>query len=288
MRFRRTFLALCGALAFTGAFTACATDGGETEEDGNTTSGKRVALSTVVAPGPLTFVNDEGWSVTVTKAVLSIGPLYYFDGEPIEGATEARLAPPVRRAPGLFEVFGELIVGTAHAHPGHYLEGEARGEVLESTSVDLAVGSTPIADGKGVSGLVRSARFSWATSPTGPLAGELTAGGRSLVAIVVVRAEKDGETRHARFEGTPDDVLDADGLPQVDGCVFDEVDLQGDGAVTVTVNPEVWLAGSDFTELTEGAADAPVLVPVGTQPANAFSRGLKKGGAYRFSFAAGG
>jgi hypothetical protein len=151
---RRTLLSTMGRGAAALAIGGCAVDGAD--GDGETTAGKRVTLATRVTPGALSFTNDEAWSVTVTRAVVSLGPLYYFDGEPIEGAIEARRSPPRRR---WFDEVGALFVGVAHAHPGHYAEGNARGEVLTSTSLDLVAGGQAVGPGEGVSGVVRSAQF---------------------------------------------------------------------------------------------------------------------------------
>jgi hypothetical protein len=82
----------------------------------------------------------------------------------------------------------------------------------------------------------------------------------------------------------------ADQLPgedvTVDGCIFEGADVEGDGTVTLTVDPAVWLAGADFTDALPGAEGAPVPVPEGIQPSFAFLRGLARGGAYRFAYVA--
>ena len=274
-----TGLALLTALAAGSMVGACAGDGGGEDDDGTTTTGRRVTLATRVAPSALTFTNDEGWSIEVRRAALSIGALHYFSGEPIEGAEEAHLAP--RRAPHR-SVLGQLARGLAvreaHAHPGHYAEGDARGEMLAPTSLDLAAGPVAIGAGEGITGLVRSARFTWGASPVGPLAADL---GGSVV-LVEGRAEREGESRAFRLRASAADLPDGD--VTVDGCVFERAEVDGDGAVTLTVDPAVWLAGADFADAPEGTDDAPADVPVGTQPANAFLRGLAKGGAFHFRF----
>jgi hypothetical protein len=265
------------------AIGACASDGGGEGggDDGETTTGKRVTFDTVVQrKGELTFTNDEGWSVTLTRALVSVGPVYYFEGEPIESATDALLAPPAHR--GIWERASDLIIGTAHAHPGHYVQGEARGEMLTASSVDLVGGPTTLAAGQGVTGLVRSARFSWTSPAEGPFAADLG----SFVVVLEGHATKEAEERWFRLEAGRDAVVDSSGEPRVDGCVFDAIEVEGNGTVTITLDPSVWIAGSDFAEAPEGAEGAPEVVPVGTQPFNAFDRGLKKGGGYRFTFTA--
>ena len=274
-----TGLALLTSLGAASALGACAGDGGGEDDDGTSTTGRRVVLTTTVAPAALTFVNEEGWSIEVRRAAVSVGALHYFSGEPIEGAEEARLAP--RPAPArsmLGQLARGLAIGEAHAHPGHYAEGDARGEMLAPTSVDLAAGPVAIGAGEGITGLVRSARFTWGASPTGPLAADL---GGSVV-LVEGRAAREGEARSFRLRAGASDLPDGD--VTVDGCVFERAEIEGDGAVTLTIDPAVWLAGADFEEAPEGTEEEPADVPAGTQPANAFLRGLAKGGAFHVRF----
>lgn len=270
-----TAVALFAAASLAGGaiLGACAGDGGDGEGGGVGTTGQRVTLATAIAPAPLAFTNDEGWSVEVRRAIVSIGALHYFSGEPLESAEEARAPTPV-----LERLVRGLAVRDAHAHPGHYVEGDARGEMLSPTTVDLAAGPVTLAAGDGITGLVRSARFTWGAAPEGPLAAEL--GG--AVVLVEGRATRQGETRFFRLRATAAELPDGDAT--VDGCVFERVEVEGDGAVTVTVDPSVWLGGADFADAPEGADGAPADVPAGMQPANAFLRGLAKGGAFRFRF----
>lgn len=290
---RRAALALTGTVAASLTLAACASDGGGTGgggDDGETTTGKRVELEVVVQrTGQLDFTNEEGWEIRLSRALVSVGPLYFFEGEPIESATDALLVPPSRALPrdlarprDLWDRAGELLLGTAHAHPGHYVEGEARGEMLTPTSVDLAAQPLSIGLGQGITGLVRSARFGWTSPAQGPFASDLGA----LVVVLEGRAKKGDEERWFRLEATRDEALDAAGELRVDGCVFDAFEVTGNGYVTLGIDPSVWLAGSDFTDAPAGAAGTNELVPVGTQPFNAFERGLKKGGAYHFFFTA--
>ncbi len=88
------------------------------------------------------FDNEHGWSVTLTKATVDAGPLYFYEGAP------------------LFTRVLELFVSTAYAHPGHYVEGDALGDFLERATVDL-LASEPVLLGKGngVTGSYNSARF---------------------------------------------------------------------------------------------------------------------------------
>ena len=153
-------LPLAGAL-----ITACS--------DGSTT-GKRVKLATKVAliDGGASFTSGLGWEVTLTQALLATGPFYYYRGEAVVSA--------------LLSVFA---LRSAHAHPGHYDSGDALGQMLEAYSIDLLAGESTFPEGSGVTGLYRSAEFSFAAPATGPLAEELGDG----VALVAGSASKAGQ-----------------------------------------------------------------------------------------------
>lgn len=258
-----------GALAVaTGASSFLAACVG-TDEDGDSTTGKRVTLATraELRSGP-SFTNALGWSFTLTKVQISSGALYYFDGEPLEPVARAPARPPV----------GSLLLGVAHAHPGHYKEGNAKGEMLEAASYDLVAGAATLGTGEGVSGLFRSARFTYQSPAAGALASEMGA----AVVIVEGSATKDGVTRAFRLVGLADDVLDAEGEPVLDGCVFEEIDVEDDGTVTVGIDPSVWLDQADLSGLPEGSV--PVEVAREDVVHLAFARGLKKSTACHFSF----
>lgn len=244
------------------------------------TAGRRVVLATRATAGSdvrTPFTNALGWSVRVTRAFVSVGPLRYFDGAPVL----ARTAPPpsplwttaTRRA------WDFVSIREARAHPGHYAPGEAKGAMTGSLAIDLVAPVSELPEGEGVTGPFRSATFGFASPPAGPLAAEL--GG--AVARVEGEAQKDGETRAFRFVATADDVRGADGEPTVEGCPFEEVVVEADGVVTVHVRLAVWLDQVDFAELPAGGA-TPAEAARGTKPHEAFARGLKKGAAYVFSF----
>ncbi|AUX45636.1 hypothetical protein SOCE26_071310 [Sorangium cellulosum] len=248
------------------------------------TGGRRLTLATQIAPDAASvapFTNALGWTVTLSKAYLSVGPLYYFEGAPFT----ARRGDPGRGvAPALLERLARWALPEAHAHPGHYQAGEARGQMTEPTSVDLLRGTTALADADAVSGVVRSARFTFGAPPVGPLAGALD--GR--VVVVEGRAEKGDLTRAFRARAAIEDVLNASGEPAVEGCVFEEVVVDEPGVVTLVVKPAVWLDQVDFegaTDGEDGEDGAPVDLPPGSQALRGFTRGLKKGTAYTFAFA---
>jgi hypothetical protein len=244
-------------------------------DSSDSTGGRRVVLHTRVeaAEDASEFVTAAGWSVKLDRALLSTGALYYFDG-----------APPL--AFRKKESTGELAqrwlgLGVAHAHPGHYQAGNALGQMLESSSVDLLDGPVSLADGDGVTGTYRSARFSFVAPPTGPHADALD----GHAALVEGVAEKDGEEPRV-FRAIADlaDIEQSAAEGHVDGCVLDEVTVEGDGTVTVVVTPRVWFNLVDFSVLEPGSTDVPTEFPAGSQPKVAFSQGLAQLSAYHFSY----
>jgi hypothetical protein len=239
------------------------------------TSGKRVLLHTRVAVDQVAtaeFTSAVGWNVTLTQAFVSAGPFYYFDG-----------APPLvlRQARKTWEYASRLLgLGVAHAHPGHYQAGNAMGQMIEPVNIDLLGGSVDLPDGDGVTGSYRSARFTFA-EPAG-------AGSKALdghAALALGKAEKAGEIPRF-FQAFADlsAIEKSASLGHIEGCEFSEADVEGDGTVTVTVNPKIWFDLVDFTDADAGSADAPADLPADSQPQIAFVLGVTQLSAYKFSY----
>lgn len=242
------------------------------------TSGRRVALTTGVeldSSGSAGFQTAAGWTVTLSKALLSTGPFYYFDGAP----------PLVRRERERTRQFAlrALGLGVAHAHPGHYEPGNALGQMLEPWSLDLLSGAVELPAGEGVTGVYRSARFSFTPAAAGPVAEQLA----GHVALVEGRAEKAGEAVRV-FRALADlaDIERSAARGEVEGCEFSELEVEGDGRITVLVNPRSWFELVDFSELEPGTQEAPAEFAPDSQPRIAFGQGLAQLSAYRFSYAA--
>ena len=125
-RSRAGTVVLVGLLA-----TACSSSDG-----GSGTTGRIISLKTVVnIQGDLTQpkLNGLGWTVAFSQAYLSVGPLYYFAGDPVLSQRQ-----PVRRFhQSALAWLGDLLVRPAHAHPGHYIEGAAMGQTLGATTINL-------------------------------------------------------------------------------------------------------------------------------------------------------
>jgi hypothetical protein len=243
--------------------------------DSESTSGKRVTLHTRVEVNDVVnapFTSAVGWNVTVTKAAVSAGPFYYFDG-----------APPLvlRERHDSWQYAARVLgLGTAHAHPGHYQAGNAMGQMLESSSLDLLDGVAEFPDGDGVSGVYRSARFTFSAA-SGPAKKELD----GHVAVAEGMAEKDGEPpRYFRAFADLATIENSAADGHIEGCEFVEADVEGDGTVTINVNPKIWFDLVDFSEAEEASADAPAYFPDGSQPQIAFVLGVTQLSAYKFSF----
>lgn len=256
-------------LALGAGIQACSSDSKDA------TSGKRVVLHTRVAVDDVAtakFASAVGWNITLTKALVSAGPFYYFDG-----------APPLvlREEHKGWQYAARLLgLGLAHAHPGHYQAGNAMGQMLESASIDLLDGAFDLPNGEGVTGTYRSARFTFA-APAGSGSGSLD----GHVALTEGKAEKDGEPpRFFRAFADLDAIEKSASQAHIEGCEFTEVDVEDDGTVTATVNPKIWFDLVDFAGADEGSADAPAEFPDDSQPQIAFVLGVTQLSAYKFRY----
>lgn len=222
--------------------------------DSGETSGARFQLALRMDIEARTASTRSGWNVELEKAQIAVGALHFFTGEPL-GAWNRGVTPPTRALASLWRraeaTFG---LGLAHAHPGHYVEGDALGEMLTPITVDLLAGSTPLGNADATSGLYRSARFTFATPPVGSLAAEM--GDASLVLEGIAR--KDTEIRHFRYRLGGSGLFNAAQEPELDGCRFEQAQIDATGTVLVTARPSIWFSAADFTELAPSAEGRPV------------------------------
>jgi hypothetical protein len=239
----------------------------------DSTGGMRIALATRVEPNAQIaeeFTTGTKWSVKLTSARLAIGGLYYFDGKPAFAMNERRT--PLQRLQSFF-------IGTAHAHPQHYVAGNALGEMVEPTSVDLFRGAE-LADGSGVTGTFRSGRIVLPEEVVGPAAKDLA--GHLATASGV--ATKDGQTVYFNVSTDLSDIQQSSPKAEIDGCVFDEVDVTTDGTVTLTVTPSVWFNLVNFAAVESGSEDAPTEIVSGDVAHKAFALGVAQLTAYHFAY----
>jgi hypothetical protein len=262
---RRLLLCLAAVLC-----VACS--GGESE----TTRGKRIQLHTVVqgnegvAQG---FTTGTNWNVTLTGAAISIGGLYYFDGTP----AFVKLEPPRRP---LFERIQSLFVGVAYAHPQHYVAGNALGQMTTPSSADLFAGKSDLPDGEGVTGTYRSARLLLPERNEGPHVDVL----EGHVAVAEGVATKADKIVHFRAFAELADVQKSSPAGEIDGSVFDEVAVEADGTVTLTVTPSIWFNLVDFSEVEPGTEDEPTELTPGGAASIGFALGVAQLSAYHYSF----
>jgi hypothetical protein len=247
------------------ALEACGSDGA------SGTTGTRVTLHTQARPAKepgATFTNGVGWTVTLTAASVSVASLDYFAGEPIF----SRAGPSPQRSLGLDPLRGWLGVRSAHAHPGHYVAGDALGEMTTPATIDLFAGTTRLADGAGVSGAYQSARFAYGAGVGG--------------AVVVTEGSASNGSTTLKFKASAAiaDVLDSYGEPKLEGCTFTRVDVEADGTVTVAIDPTVWFDQVDFGDVKPTTDGSPADL-AGTIAFKGFARGLKKGTGFVFSYA---
>ncbi len=243
------------------------------EDATNETSQKRIAL-TVKATSPVearsAFTNAYGWSITLDKAEIALGALYFFDGEPIF-SFRAPARSPRERLAGLF-------IGTAHAHPGHYIAGNAVGEMLKSSSANLLADETTLGAGSGITGLFRSARILF--PETVEESGATSLGGN--IARFEGVARKDGKNVGFRLTAARSDLLDADGQARVEGTTISPAtSVAGNVTLTLVIDPRKIFDQCEFDGLPEG--ETPVDLHKESDAARNFLRGVKSGPAYVFT-----
>lgn len=276
------------ALAALTSLAALAAPAGCDSGTSDTTAGERIVLHTTVqtdAAFTPTFETNFGWNVTLTKAAVAIGALYFFSGPPAFTRLERPAARP--RPPGFIDRLDRLLgVREAWAHPGHYQAGDAMGQMLSPSSYDLLAGApAPLGDGDGVTGAFRSGRFVYASgAPAGPAAAAL--GGHA--AFAEGHASKaDGSTPapiyfrvYADFAAVAAEAADG----EVDGCAFDAADVTATGTVTLNVSPNVWFNLVDFSAVAPGSPAAPTLLAPADKAYVGFVTGLAQLNAYHFRY----
>ena len=194
------------------------------------------------APGA-SFTTSAGYEVALSEARLSLARVEFFEGEPLFSA----------------RTLERLVVSVAHAHPGHYQEGEALADVLTPAVVDLLAAPHAL-EGDGVTGDYRSARI--ALSPDPALGGS---------AVVTGTARRDG----AEFPFSGRLRLDE----AVTGVAVGHAVSTAEGRFSLKVHLETWLDRVEFDEVGPSAELEP-----DTQPHNAWLRGVRNTSAYRFEF----
>jgi hypothetical protein len=231
----------------------------------DTTTGKRLTHQTQVTnPDGPNFVTGMGWEVKLSKFYVSIGGVYVFDGAPIVLAG---------RSPSPKPAATPSFIQTAWAHPGHYAAGTAKADMTQATSVDLLAAAQILGTATGVSGIYRSATMYFGQgTPQGPLAKDL---GTAFV-LAEGTAKKGMDEKAFRFEVTEADLNNSVGTAGIDGCRFDEADVQNNGTIVLSIGVKQMFEQVEFE-----TADPLVK---NSRAFRGFVFGLRGGAPYRFSF----
>ncbi len=290
------------------------------EEDLGGTSGQRVTLTTEAKLAPSAqapFVNDLGWELSVQEAKLSLEALRYFAGAPIArlepfheetyatalasaglsksltpqtlglpGGAAAPRTTSAQALPGALRALLHTVqIPSAAAHPGHYVSGEALGEMLTPVVIDL-LRPAALPPGAGVTGRYRSGWLQFAAPPAG-------SGLDNAVVRVIVHASQGGVSHELQLDAVLADLADGHSDPIIEGCPLnsttpgaDGAQVRGDGAIQLEIDLALWLDQLDPSPLTA----SPERVVVDPNQAEhqtlhrAFLRGIRQAGAYRFSY----
>ena len=190
-----------------------------------------------------TAANDSGWTVSLTSATATVSTVRFFTGKSLL----------TRR----FD-WSSLLIGTAHAHPGHYLPGEALGELIATTEVDL-LSTTPVALGEAsaVTGEYGSMQLTFVGSGM-RLKGTATRGSSTV-----------------RFDTTAY-------LPPIalEGISFDQKIGTEAGTVNISVLLQSIVSRIDFSATGAAGADGVTTFTSADPAFNGFVRGLQDTSSY--------
>ncbi|MBM4781407.1 MAG: hypothetical protein GQE15_27310 [Archangiaceae bacterium] len=194
---------------------------------------RRTCPVEVVVTAP-TAPLETGWTVTDLTGSMPLTEVRFFEGRVLV----ARWNPM------------ELLISTAHAHPGHYQAGASMAEVLVPLELDLSKRDVlPWADANAVTGSYGSARLGFGT--------------------VRVRGTAVKADQTIRFDTGPLTL----GKP-LEGIRFEhEMDTSG-GRVRLEVDKHGSTAGADGVITFDPASVA----------FNGFDRGVTDSGSYRFTW----
>lgn len=202
-------------------------------------SGKRVSFDVRlegVGANSQQSTASEPYAVTLTKAHIHMGTVTFYAGEPLFARVLRQLTP----------------IALAHAHPGHYQEGDALAQLIQTRVVDLLGEPLTLGRAEGVTGEYRSASVELVGSTTADATVEL------------MGTATHGDTEVA-FSGAVD-------LAQVvAGVAADDAIASGEGHVAVQVDLARWVAQIDFTAFSGSGQHT---IEPDTQAYNALVRGI--------------
>ncbi|HEX8538406.1 MAG TPA: hypothetical protein VF664_13140 [Cystobacter sp.] len=192
---------------------------------------------------PMTGPNERGWTVSPEALHVSVGPVRFYEGHVLLSHRSPRFDPFL------------LLGGTAWAHPGHYLPGDAMAEVLSTTVVDLLAASpTVLGEANAVTGDYGSM--------------ELT------LAVRIRGTATHADGRRVRFDAA------MELSKPIEGIRFERVLAQEVGRVRIAVDLNTWLGRIDFATVSPADAEGVSTFPTGSQAMNALVRGVEDTSAY--------
>ncbi len=212
---------------------------------------------------PTGIDNEHGYVVDITRAQVHVGPIRFFEGDVVLGDARSFHKRPKDVPQQLIDAV--LGMPTALAHPGHYTEGDAKGEWLDDATVDLLAGDVVLGDVDGVTGHHGSASIGFSNSDD--------LDGAAIVVEGV--AHKDGVD--TAFHGS----LDKDAA--VEGIDVRAEVAEAGGSDHIEVQFGELVKKIDFAQVDTGAGVDGALV-ADTQPFNAFERGCDSTLAFTFTF----
>jgi hypothetical protein len=203
---------------------------------------------------------SAGWHITFERALVALGPLRWYEGEPVFGWRRLRS------------------FGLAFAHPGHYVPGEALADITAQQVVDLlAPEGVALARAEGVTGEAHSA-----TVELRPPRPELGTDATPLngATLWLRGTARRGETV-VRFEGGLALDLAVTGIPA--RGTFDTAS----GEWELTLDLGAWLDRADFSTLPPpSSSEEYVTIPADAQVRNALYRGATSAAPYQFTWVA--
>lgn len=239
------------------------------------TAGEEIRFSTAVVGSsadnnPAEFTTYAGWKVSLTRALMVAGPIYYYEGE--------------AQASWIKRLF---TTNKAYACPSHaqYNKGSVLGEVLEQYVVDLLNAQpTHTGDVYGLSGTVRAAELQLHPPATIPVA-SASADIHQLegdTILVEGKAEKDGASiSYIAHLTIPDE-----GIMRVVESISGEVELakSQNGTLLLMVLLDQWFANVDFSTLHQQDENDRFLFSEDTQAYSALLRNVRSRYAYRINW----
>ena len=217
-----------------------------------------VEISATLPSGP----TETGWTVQLDSAHASGGPVRFFPGRVL-------LSERVKR--WMWMPFG----GIAHAHPGHYIPGEALGEVLERKVVDL-LSETAVEFGTAdaVTGEYGSLQFSLLPLPVS-VDRDNVLGGHS----VRLKGTATRDAQVVSFDAFVDLTAPIEGIRS-------EADVtEAPTRARIDIQLARWLARVDFSTATAPDSSSPAVFADGSQAQNALFRGVSETSAYVVTWA---